>query len=247
MLRLIINADDLGYSTAVNSAIFRWIEAGKVTSATLMANAPGLDDALRRVRDFPQASFGVHLNIEEFAPLTGNPDLAPLVDADGSFARRTRTVRRTARLLRAIYGEWCAQIERVQAGGVQVSHIDSHHHSHNLPEMLPVVGALRRRFGIRHARITMNLFEPTERKSPRTLLLKTLYNGALRYFCGYRTTAAFTYLRTAFALDPERLGQCGTVELMSHPGHPRYEDETALLATLERLPPHRLISYRELS
>jgi len=248
MLRLIINADDLGYSPSVNRAIFGWMERGKLSSATLIANAPGLDDALARVADFPGASFGVHLNVEEFAPLRPHPDLAPLLDEQGRFARRLRATRRSPGLLRAVYGEWCAQIEALRAGGVRLSHLDSHHHAHNLPEMLPLLAALRRRYGIRCARVTMNLFEPAERKPVRVRVLKGLYNAALRRACGFRTTAALAFLRTAFHLEPGRLERCGTVELMSHPGHPGFEDETRLLDTLEEgLPPHRLITYDELA
>ena len=247
MLRLIINADDLGYSPTVNQAIFHWMEVGKVTSATLMANAPGLDDALQRLREFPRASFGIHLNVDEFAPVHSQPDIAPLLDQNRCFARRLRTVPRTPRLLRAVYREWCAQIETLQSRGVRLSHLDSHHHSHNLPEMLPVLAALRRRFGIQRARITMNIFDPAKSKSRGKLLLKAAYNGALRRFCGFRTTAALAHLGTAFCVESGLLDRYGTVELMSHPGHPGYVDETKLLAVLEdRLPPHRLISYAEL-
>jgi predicted glycoside hydrolase/deacetylase ChbG (UPF0249 family) len=157
-------------------------------------------------------------------------------------------VRRTPGLLRAVYGEWSAQIEALQRGGIRLTHLDSHHHAHNLPEMLPLLAALRRRFGIPCARLTMNLFDPAERKSLRIRTFKTLYNTALRHACGFRTTAAFAFLGTAFRLEPGRLERCGTVELMSHPGHPGYEDETRLLDVLEdRLPPHRLISYADLA
>lgn len=247
MLRLLINADDLGLSPGVNDAVFRWMKAGAVRSATLMANAPCLDAALKRLPEFPDASFGVHLNIDDFAPLRPQPALAPLLDEQGRFARRSRVVKRSPALLRAVYGEWCAQIETLLARGVELSHLDSHLHAHNLPQMLPLMAALRRRFGIPRARITMNLFEPGERKSRKVLVFKALYNASLRHACGFRTAAAFAYLRTAFRLEPGGLEKHGTVELMSHPGHPGFEDETQLLGVLgERLPPHRLISYREL-
>jgi chitin disaccharide deacetylase len=247
MLRVIINADDLGYSRVVNRAVFDWMARQKVSSASLIANAPCLEGALERIPEFPGVSFGVHLNVEEFAPLRPQPGLAPLLNDQGCFARRLRTVRRSPSVLRAVYGEWCAQIDRLRAGRVPLSHLDSHYHAHNLPEMLPLLAALRRRYGIPAARITMNLFAPSESKSARVLAVKGIYNGALRYVCGFRTTDAFAFLKTAFQVERGRLERSATVELMTHPGHPGYEDETQLLGALEeRLPPHRLITYRDL-
>lgn len=245
MLRLIVNADDLGYSATVNDAIFDRIARGSVSSASLMANAPALEAALERVSGFPSCSFGIHLNVEEFAPLRPAPALLPILDEQGRFARRLRSARLTPSLLRAVHAEWCAQIERLRDRGVRLSHIDSHHHAHNLPGMLPVLAALRRRYGIRCARLTMNLFEAGQRKARSTRVKKALYNWALRHFCGFRTTAAFAYLRTAFLLPPDVLARLGSVELMAHPGHPGFEEETLLLERLGdgRLPPHELTSY----
>ena len=50
MRRLIINADDLGADEARNEGIFEAIEAGVVTSASLLPNGPALGHALERIR-----------------------------------------------------------------------------------------------------------------------------------------------------------------------------------------------------
>ncbi len=71
-MRLIINADDLGRSPEANRAIFDLMDRGLVTSATVMANGPYVDEALSRVGHYPRGSFGVHLNLTEFRPLTQN-------------------------------------------------------------------------------------------------------------------------------------------------------------------------------
>jgi predicted glycoside hydrolase/deacetylase ChbG (UPF0249 family) len=249
MLHLIVNADDLGRSPEVNQAIFKWMERGRLSSASLLANGPGLEEALGRLPEFSGCSFGVHLNVEEFPPLRPAPALAPLLDGEGHLTKRLRSTRRTPALLRAVYGEWCAQIEKLRSRGVQPSHLDSHYHAHSLPEMLPLLAALRRRYGIPCARVAMNLFEPGERKPVHLRVFKRLYNAALRGLCGFRTTNALAFLQTGFRVPARDLERLGTVELMSHPGHSGFEDETRLLANLSdgRLPPHRLISYHDLA
>jgi chitin disaccharide deacetylase len=247
-VQLIVNADDLGYSPAVNREIFEWIGRGCVSSATLMANAPCVEEAAARLGDYPRCSFGVHLNVEELAPLRPDPALAPLLDDTGSFARKLRSARLTPAVLRAVFAEWCAQVDRLRQLGVQPTHFDSHHHAHNVPRMLPVLAALRRRYGIPCARITMNVFEAAQRRSLRVRAAKRLYNLALRHACGFRTSDGFAFLRTAFEVEPGELARYPTLELMSHPGHPRYEDETQLLGRLaDRLPGRTLIGYRELA
>ena len=72
-MRIIINADDLGISQEVNDAIFGLMAEGKVTSATILANGPAVEEAARRVAEFPECSFGVHLNLTEFKPWTMGP------------------------------------------------------------------------------------------------------------------------------------------------------------------------------
>jgi predicted glycoside hydrolase/deacetylase ChbG (UPF0249 family) len=72
-VRLIINADDLGISPVVNDEIFDHINRGFVSSATILGNGPAVADATHQIARFPQASFGVHLNATEFAPLMAHP------------------------------------------------------------------------------------------------------------------------------------------------------------------------------
>src|ERR1700734_1066609 len=85
---VIINADDFGMSSAVNSAILSGVEQGLVTSTSIMANMPGFEEAVRleREHDLLRGRVGVHLNLTEGRPLTA-PILACSIfcGADGSF------------------------------------------------------------------------------------------------------------------------------------------------------------------
>ena len=72
MIKLIVNADDFGYSAQVNEAIVKAFADGLVSSTTLMPNMPGFDDAVALIRQgrIPADSTGVHLNLFEGEPLT---------------------------------------------------------------------------------------------------------------------------------------------------------------------------------
>lgn len=232
-MKIIINSDDLGISAEVNECIFGLMEERRVTSATLMMNAPAVEDAVRRMREFRNCSFGVHLNLTQFAPLSGHPGLSPLLDAKGEFLGIAEAgiskAALTKEMRQAIYAEWCAQIESAIAMGVPVSHIDSHHHVHTRAGMLAIIKRIRQRFGIRKVRLRRNLSGTT---APMRLARRTVnnaWNFALRHFVNATTTDGFL----AFAPFHERLQAGmrfeGTVEVMCHPGADRFAAETELL------------------
>jgi predicted glycoside hydrolase/deacetylase ChbG (UPF0249 family) len=244
---VIINADDLGTSLEVNRQIFDLLGQGRLTSATILANGPAIEDALRTVGQFSKPSFGVHLNCTQFKPLTGSPALSAISDPNGSMVNVIRKIRITPSLIQAVYEEWTAQIQRIIATGIRITHIDSHHHTHTIPHFLPVLRRLRTRFSIRSARISMNVFDPDEYKPYSLVVKKSLYNVALRYFCGFRTPDACTNFETFLHTDPSCFRGMKTIELMAHPGHPSFDTETGLL----RGPwikdfPYRLVNYRDL-
>src|ERR1035441_8902953 len=113
-MRVIINADDLGYSPLVNEAMFSLMEARRLTSATLMTTAPGFGEAGRGFGNFPWCSFGVHLTLTEFPPLTPSDQVvrAGMIDKNGAFFGDGRSIRPTSALKEAVFKEWCRQVER---------------------------------------------------------------------------------------------------------------------------------------
>jgi predicted glycoside hydrolase/deacetylase ChbG (UPF0249 family) len=244
---VVVNADDLGMSRRVNEAIFQMAAGNRITSATLMANGPAIEDAARGLRDFPECSFGIHLNLTEFEPLTRGPGARLLTNAEGLLERKVASARPTPALLRAIHAELQAQVERLIALGVTISHIDSHHHVHTVPFVLPVVLAIQRRFGIRRIRISKNIY--TERSRPPAALRakKRLYNGVLRM--AGETVEGFTDLATFREAGGSGRIRQRTIELMVHPGAPTSRKETLLLGSDwgDGLPfPLRRMSYREI-
>jgi predicted glycoside hydrolase/deacetylase ChbG (UPF0249 family) len=228
-IAIIVNADDLGMSAAVNEATCDLISKGRVSSATLLANAPATRDAARRAAAFPGCSFGVHLNLTQFEPLTGGPGARLLVDDRGQMTRANETAPPTAARLMAIYDEACAQVERVAAFGVRVSHVDSHNHIHTRPFFFPILKMVQRRYGIRRVRLSKTFYATAQPCPPRLIWRKRAYNRALKSVYRTGTAGAFTEFLTYYHAEPARKRSVGCVELMVHPGAEGAGAETAAL------------------
>jgi len=215
----------------VNEATFRAMERGVVTSATVLANGPAVEEAARVAPKFPNCSFGVHLNLTEFTPVgTNGKGLSSLLDEHGCF--HSQSIRQVAigrSLRKAVFEEWSAQIERLIRLGLQPSHLDAHHHVHTIPQLLPVLVALRRRFGIDKVRISRNIYDPVDTVGQRLRAEKWLFNSTLRGM-GFKTVAKFMDLVIFLRVCAECPPDAPTVELMTHPGSPLEEEESKLLA-----------------
>lgn len=140
---LIVNADDLGLSPSVNTAIFDVFRAGNLSSATLLVDMPGTADAVQRAKDHPGLGIGLHFCLTEGRALTG---LSALTGADGTFLDRTTLVKRAfqGRVSAAeVRRELEAQLDRMAGLGLRPTHVDSHQHVHMVPRifqaMLPVL------------------------------------------------------------------------------------------------------------
>lgn len=244
-LRVILHADDLGISTHVNDAIFALMEERKITSASILANGPAFDDAASRSRDFPQCSFGAHLNITEFKPIRPCDALRPLLSPSDEFKHPPISFAFDNALRHAILDEWSAQVQRIQQAGVEITHIDSHHHTHTLLALLPVVKQLCAMHRISRVRIRQTF--AAKSFGSRWRIDNHLYNWRLRQVC--RCADEFGPFG-AFAASDLHLTARTTVELMLHPGHRSYASETETLAQLvndDFSRTYQCITHRELN
>jgi predicted glycoside hydrolase/deacetylase ChbG (UPF0249 family) len=226
---VIVNADDLGISEAVNHATFELMAKGRISSATIMANGPAVQQAARLSRRFPAYSFGVHLNLTQFEPLTGGSRARLLVDDCGQMSRANERTQPTTERLWAMYEEMCAQIDRVVALGVNVSHLDSHNHIHTRPALFPALKNAQRRYGIRRVRLSKNFYSSDRPCAPGLRWKKDAFNWALKSIYRTRTTEAFTEFLTYWHADPVSRRWVGLIELMVHPGAAGALEETAIL------------------
>jgi chitin disaccharide deacetylase len=163
--RLIVNADDFGFTAGVNRAIVEAHTRGIVTSSTLMANGRAFDDAVSLAKAIPRLSVGCHIVLIDGRPVLDAAGLRSITakssgearfrDGLKSFAARALAGRLDPEEIEA---EATAQIRKIQSAGIAVSHVDSHKHTHLFPAVLrPLlraaracgVGAIRNPFGPR--------------------------------------------------------------------------------------------------
>ena len=223
-LPLIVHADDFGETPPITAGICAGIEAGVLTSTSVMANMPGTEDGLQRVAALAsRASFGVHLNFCEGRPLTA---ARSLTDPEGRFhSKRALFVRAvTGQLnLSELEAEVAAQIGRVRDHGVHISHVDGHKHLHQLPVVSTAVANVLPRFSIRRVRIT-RLGQLARARGAALLVRELLAMKASRKFagCGLRSPVRILDLRPFISMQAPRAGSCvdprGAVELCCHPG-----------------------------
>lgn len=252
-MKLVVNADDFGFNLRINERIVDLISRERITSATLLANAPAIEDAVRRLPGTSKCSLGVHLNLTEFEPLTPPEQrgiLAECLDPQGSFAGEhvIRGLKMTSHLREALFTELSLQVEKILALGVRISHFDSHNHIHTMPSLFPVIKRLQKRFGIRKVRTTWNIYGLNARPSAPLLLKKRIWHWALRHYYRTSTTSGFTSFGIYYEQAREGSLNYDLIEVEVHPGHEAYEAETQLLESnwQERIPfIVRSISYDE--
>jgi chitin disaccharide deacetylase len=163
--RLIINADDFGLTAGVNRAIAEAHRRGIVTSATLMANSQAFDEAVAIARSATSNNFSVGCHVvlldgEPLLPATQVPSLLEPKNGASCFRESLNgfAVASFRHQLNPeeIEAETASQIARLQASGIQPSHLDTHKHAHMFPGVLrPLlqaakskgVGAVRNPFG----------------------------------------------------------------------------------------------------
>jgi len=224
-VELIVNADDLGATPAVNDAVFKLVDEALVTSATFIANAPYVEEACRRAAGYTGCSFGVHLNVTEYTPLTDPWNLRGLLDDNGNFAReKIRTVPIDSALSEGIFQEFSAQIERLSSLGATVGHIDSHEHVHTIPGVFPILKKIQKRFNIRKVRISRNIYGLDESPPLALKLKKAVYNTALRHYYHTTTPQGFGDFKSFHANAQSKKLNRKRVEVMVHPGSELYGD-----------------------
>ena len=136
--RLIINADDFGLTRGINRAVLELHQAGAVTSATLMANGPAFDDAVAIALANSNLGVGCHIVLTDGAPLSHPQRIPTLLGADGKNFRPS-LIDFLIAVLRGkvsedeIAIEALAQIQNLQRAGIDVTHVDTHKHTHILP------------------------------------------------------------------------------------------------------------------
>ncbi|HUS92575.1 MAG TPA: ChbG/HpnK family deacetylase [Phycisphaerae bacterium] len=230
--RVIVNADDFGFSEGVTEGILRAHRAGIVTSTTLAANMPAAASAVARLGEAPGLGVGVHLNVCQGPPLSAaGRELA----GDDGVMRRTAGQLLAAcllrpRLLAAVEAEAEAQVRWALDHGVRPTHLDSHRHVHGFwPIFVRVVGLARRYhipFVRRHREVLSGPGWPAaEAKQRRIAVLTNLFGArnalvapALQPTRGTWGVAHTGRIDAAWLVRAARAVRPGVTEIMTHPG-----------------------------
>lgn len=148
MTKMIINADDFGYSRGVNYGILDAYLKGVLTSTTLMVNQGGAAHGAEISKRYPELKVGLHLNISLGEPLT---NARTLTGADGRFIKPDVALAADHRYdADEVYRELEAQYDAyVKLMGSQPTHLDSHLFSTDkLPVMAEAAIGLAKKYGI---------------------------------------------------------------------------------------------------
>lgn len=147
MKKLINNADDFGYSRAVNYGIADSYNNGVLTSTTLMPAMPGFNHAVELAKKNPGLGIGVHLTLTCGRPLLDTHKT--LCDENGNFKKLGfYNDENTTVSDEEVYVEWKAQIEKVYKAGIVPTHLDSHHHTHTFKNNPEIVKRLAKEYDL---------------------------------------------------------------------------------------------------
>lgn len=239
--RLILNADDFGLTPGVNRAVAELYAAGALTSTTLMARSTAFADAVEIAHANPGLGTGCHIVFTDGTPVSPPETIPSLLGPD----RRTFRPSLHAFLIAAVTGrirrddlqrEAIAQIRTLQTAGLHVTHVDTHKHTHILPQIagplleavvetgvLAVRNPFEARWSLRlgHTRLLRLLSVAASRLLRRGFLSQpAIRSGAVR------TTDGTLGISATGRLDEPTLRRIlaalpgsGTWELVCHPGY----------------------------
>lgn len=240
MRTLAVNADDFGYTRDVNRGIVEAHQNGILTSTTLMACGGAFDDAVRLAKENSSLDIGCHL------VLVGDPPFPATV---------TKLIQAVALKRIRIYEELAAQVRRILDAGLTPTHLDTHKHTHLLPQVLDAVARIAEEFRIPWVRRPFDFpLQPggigwKKRTVSRAFgVVRGRFERVLKshgcrftdHFAGFQITG--NYDAAALAALIRTLPE-GSTEFMCHPG--RCGDE--LRAAKTRLKESREMELRALT
>ena len=175
---LIVNAEGYGWSRGVNRGIDEAVERGVVTSISVLANFPAIDELAHFARMNPHISVGVQLN-----PLFGTPVAQPmeipsLLTTNGEFHFRDFLHRlRHGRIDTDELAHECTrQLLRVRDMGIHISHLDMPQRLAQHPTVFAVLLKVLRHHGVPGMRTHTVLIPSDSPRLRRDRLLYTLWH-----------------------------------------------------------------------
>ena len=141
-MKLIVNADDFGFSPSINYAIYDAFKNGIVRSTSLMCNMPGFEHAIKMMKEHPEMNVGIHLVTT--VGYSVSKGLKTLTDENDHFYHDEDLVSKCDE--NELRQEYEAQIERFMATGLKPDHIDFHYCS--TPVQVKIQMELAKKYGL---------------------------------------------------------------------------------------------------
>ncbi len=149
--KFILNADDFGLSKNINKGVVDGYNSGVLKSASLCANGEAFSAAVNEIMpECPDLCVGVHLNLIEGQALKSFTEIPMLTDVDGNFNNgfvQLLMKSHNKNFLEQVEAEFRAQIEKILEY-LKPAHIDSHVHTHAIPEIFAITCKLADEYGI---------------------------------------------------------------------------------------------------
>ena len=190
----------------MNEGIVEAHRSGILTAATLMANGNAFDDAVARARETPSLDVGCHVVLVQGRSVLDPSRALP--------ATVTDLVRSLMRRELPVYDEIAAQVRKLVGAGIHPSHIDTHKHTHLLPQVLDAVARISSEFRIPWIRRLVPAPVPFLQQIGQARLIRRGCRTT-DYFEGFEMTGRFQAADLASLI--RRLPE-GATEFMCHPG-----------------------------
>jgi predicted glycoside hydrolase/deacetylase ChbG (UPF0249 family) len=254
MKKVIINADDFGLVQGVNRGIVKAHQEGILTSATLMTNMPGFEEAVLLAGENPELGIGVHLNILRGQPVSPTERVRSLLSKEHRFVPSVSSLLRRIILKRVnldeVKREFRAQVEKVLEVGIEPSHIDSEKHIHLIPPLFRIVMILAKEYNIERVRFIQEFcISPVPKRMFKSIFIslssfsmkRRMVKEGIRFpdnFYGVCDSGLITEAKLQKAL---REAKEGVTEIMVHPGFITQE----MIELEKQIGPYYINAYRE--
>ena len=243
--RLVVNADDFGRSHSINQAVIRAHREGILTTASLMVNEPGFDEAVALAKENPELGVGLHLTLLCGRSALAHERIPGLVNAAGEFTEDPLDAGMRyffRRDLRAqLEAEIAAQFERFHGTGLKLDHVNGHLHMHLHPTVFGILSRRAHEWRTTHVRVTHDPFWLNAKIAAGEWAYRISHAFIYRSLCTWLTVAAgirkLKHTRHVFGLlQNARVNEhyvtrllpllpAGDSELYSHPSLDEFKHE----------------------
>ncbi len=243
--RLIVNADDFGRSASINQAVIRAHREGILTTASLMVNEAGYDEAVALARENPRLGVGLHLTLLCGHSALGSAEIPGLVNGCGEFSDSPVTVGwryfASRKLEAQLRDEIEAQFKKFRQTGLHLDHVNGHLHLHLHPKVFKILMDHAEEWGITHLRLTRDPFWLNAHLASGRWLYRTSHALIYRLLSRWARTALerrrIKHTSVVFGLLQNALVdetyvtqllpalQSGDSELYSHPSLDEFKNE----------------------